>query len=271
MPEAPDLEAYAAYLAPRLLGRRVVEAKAIIPPVVKAGRELLPSLRGRELRGIARQGKHLRLVLEGDMVVAIHPMLSGRFHLVPAQEPRRPRTVFALGLDDGMELRLWDQGLTSRIYVAQGEGGLAKALPPRADAGPDALSPELTSQRLWERLRGHRGHIKSLIVSEKLVSGIGNAYADEVLFAAGINPFRPAAEMGLGEAERLLQAMRQVVREGTQEVLAMMERHGLPDEEYRGHMKVHRRGGQPCPRCGANIVDVVKGGRVTSYCPSCQQ
>jgi len=270
MPEAPDLEAYAAYLGPRMVGRRVAAAKAIVPPVVKAGRELLPALTGREVRAVGRHGKHLRLELAGEALVLVHPMLEGRFHFLPAEAPRRPRTVFALALDDGMELRVWDERLMSRIYVAEGEEGMRRALPPRPDAGPDALDPALTTAALRPRLRGQRSRIKALIVSEKLVSGIGNAYADEVLFAAGISPFRRADTLSDEEVERLLGAMREVLAAGAREVLAMMERYGLPDEEYRAHMKVHRRGGQPCPRCGTPIAETTSGGRVTSYCPRCQ-
>ncbi len=270
MPEAPDLEAYAAYLAPRLAGHRVVEAKALVPPVVKAGRGLLPALSGREVVAISRLGKHLRLDLSDGPLVLVHPMLTGRFHLVPREEKRRPRTALALAFDHGLELRLWDERLMSRVYVLAGEGEVARVLPPRPEQGPDALDPALTPQALRERLRGQRSQIKALMVSEKLVSGIGNAYADEVLFAAGISPFRKGGELGEQEVERLFQAMREVLNTAAHTVLERMEKEGLPDEEYRDHMQVHRRGGQPCPRCRTPIAETVSGGRVTSYCPRCQ-
>jgi len=253
-----------------MMGHKVKEAKALIPAVVKAGKELLPALASQTVLTVKRTGKFLQIDTQGA-IVAIHPMLTGRFHYLPQTERRRPRTVWALTLDDGMELRLWDERLLSRIYVAPDKEALQSILPSRPDTGPDALSPQLTPQLVKERLQGQKAAIKSLILSEKLVSGIGNAYADEVLWAAGISPFRRGQDLQDHEVEALTRAIREVITNGARQVLAMMERYGLPDDEYREHMAVHRRGDQPCPRCHTPIQESASGGRVTSYCPSCQK
>lgn len=270
MPEAPDLEAYAAYVRRHLLGRRATEARALVPPVVKSGREHLSGLVGRALVDASRRGKHLRLDFEGGPVLLVHPMLAGRFCHLPHEAPLRPRTALVIAFDDGADLRLRDDKLLSRVYVFPDGAQAEQALAPRPDQGPDALDPDLSPDVLLARLRGQRGRLKALITGERLVSGIGNAYADEVLFEAGISPLRPADRVSAEEASRLLEAMRRVLVEATAIVLARMEREGLPDEEYRDHLRVHRRGGQPCPRCGTAIAEVVSGGRVTSYCPRCQ-
>ncbi len=266
MPEAPDLEAYAAYVRRHLAGRRVTDARAIVPPVVRSGRELLPGLVGRALVDASRLGKQLRLDFEGGPALLLHPMLTGRLQHLPHDAPRQPRTALVLTFDDGSDLRLRDERLLARVHLYP--DGSALAPPPHQ--APDALDPALTPDDLWQRLQRQRGKLKALITGEKLVSGIGNAYADEVLFAAGISPFRPADRVSPHEAGRLLAAMRRVLLQAAAIVLERMEREGLPEDEYRDHLQVHRRGGQPCPRCGETIVEVLTGGRVTSYCPRCQ-
>ncbi|MCS7277204.1 MAG: hypothetical protein NZ695_09365 [Dehalococcoidia bacterium] len=266
MPEAPDLEAYAAYIRRHLAGQKVVEAKALIPPVVKTGGELVPSLIGRALTDASRLGKQLRLDFGDGPVLLLHPMISGRLLHVPRETPRRPRTALVLAFADDTELRLWDERLLSRVHIYPDASALAQ--PP--GQAPDALDPALTPESLWQRLQNQGGRLKALITSEKLVSGIGNAYADEVLFAAGLSPFRPARDLTFDEAARLLAAMRHVLQQSAAAVLQRMEREGLPEEEFRDHLQVHRRGGQPCPRCGETIAEVLSGGRVTSYCPRCQ-
>ncbi|HXG42648.1 MAG TPA: DNA-formamidopyrimidine glycosylase family protein [Dehalococcoidia bacterium] len=267
MPEAPDLEAYAAYIRRRLVGQEVTEARALIPVVVKVGRELLPSLAGRSLTDASRLGKQLRLDFADGPLLLLHPMISGRLLHLPHEAPFRPRTALVLAFADGTDLRLWDDRLLSRVHVYP--DGTALSAP--AAPVPDALDPSLTPEGLWQRLQALRGKLKALITGEKLVSGIGNAYADEVLFAAGLSPFRPAQDVTPQEAQRLLEAMRRVLQEATATVLGRMEREGLPEEEFRDHLQVHRRGGQPCPRCGETIAEVLTGGRITSYCPRCQR
>lgn len=267
MPEAPDLEAYAAYIGRRLQGKRLLAARVLIPPVLKEGRERLADLTGRSLAAVARHGKQLRLDFQGGPLLLVHPMLSGRFQLCHHDEPLRPRTALLLTFEGDCDLRLWDEKLLSRAYVLPGP----HALPVGRERAPDVLSPHLTAEELWRRLSGQRASLKSLIVREKVVAGLGNAYADEVLFAAGLSPFRPGGEVDRQEAERLLQAIREVLGEATAQVLTEMERHGLPEDEYRAHLRVHRRGSQPCPRCSAAIQEVTSGGRITSFCPVCQR
>jgi formamidopyrimidine-DNA glycosylase len=266
MPEAPDLEAYAAYIRRRLAGQRVTEAKAIVPVVLKEGRQHLPALVGRALTDASRLGKQLRLDFQGGPVLLLHPLLTGRLQHLPHDAPRQPRTALVIAFADGSDLRLRDERLLSRVHLYP-DGA---ALPPRPEQAPDALDPALHAEALWQRLWGLRGRLKALITGERLVSGVGNAYADEVLFAAGLSPFRPAQEVTPQEAGRLLEALRHVLGQATAIVLERMEREGLPEDEYRDHLQVHRRGGQPCPRCGTAIAEVLTGGRVTSYCPRCQ-
>jgi len=103
------------------------------------------------------------------------------------------------------------------------------------------------------------------------VAGIGNAYADEILFAAGLHPYRKRTELSAEDESRLHQAIRSVLGQAAAIVTDRMEKEGLPLDEYRDHLKVHRRGGQPCPNCGSPITEITAGQRITSFCRHCQK
>ena len=121
-----------------------------------------------------------------------------------------------------------------------------------------------------ERLRPYRGQIKNVLTTERFVAGIGNAYADEILWEAGIHPYRKRTELSAESLGRLYRALRSVLAWATPIVVERMEKDGLPASHYRDHLRAHRRGGQPCPRCGSAISEITAGQRITSFCRRCQ-
>lgn len=270
MPELPDLEGYRAYFNRRLPGRRIQEARVTIPIVVRAPREeFARRLSGRVMGPVGRRGKYLLFALEGGELLVVHPMLAGRFQYCPAQEKRQPKTAFVLALEGGEELRYYDERVMGKAYLAS-EDDLPEQVPRWAEMGPDAMSHELGEEEFVSRLRGRQGQIKNILLNEQVVAGIGNAYADEILWEAGIHPFRRRSELSEEELARLYGAMRRVLAWATEVVAQRMEAQGLPVDEYRDHLRVHRRGGQPCPRCGTRISEITAGQRVTSFCRTCQ-
>jgi formamidopyrimidine-DNA glycosylase len=141
-------------------------------------------------------------------------------------------------------------------------------VPGMVDLGPDALDPDLTVERFVERLKPHRGEIKGVLVRERAVSGIGNAYADEILFAAGIYPFRKRTQLAQQELETLYGAMRQVLEERILVAAESLSRtHNL---HHREGLQVHGRPGEPCPRCGTPISEINVARRPTHFCRQCQ-
>ena len=175
-----------------------------------------------------------------------------------------------LALSNGMELRYFDDRLMGKAYLARREE-LADRVPRWAEMGPDAMSAELTEEEFVRRLKAYRGQIKNVLTTERCVAGIGNAYSDEVLWEAGIHPYRKRTELGDEALGRLHRAVRSVMEWATPIVSERMETEGLPSDHYRDHLRVHRKGGQPCPRCGTAISEITAGQRITDFCRKCQE
>jgi formamidopyrimidine-DNA glycosylase len=273
MPELPDLEAYRSYFNRRIVGVPIEEAAVLIPLVVRAPKEeFVAVLRGNAFGPLERRGKFLLFPLErGDRTLAVHSMLTGRFQYCPPEQKRRAKTCFVLALADGHELRYFDARLMGKVYLVG--GGDFSSVPRYLQMGPEPLSEELTEEAFRARLRRFRGQIKSVLLNESCVAAIGNAYADEILFAAGIHPYRKRTELSPENEGRLHRAIRSVLSGAAAIVTERMETEGLPVEEYRDHVKVHRRGGQPCPTpsCGRPLTEITAGQRITTFCRFCQR
>ena len=271
MPELPDLEAYRSYFNHRIVGVPIEQATVLIPLVVRAPKEeFVAALRGNAFGPIGRRGKYLLFPLEqGDCTLAVHSMLTGRFQYCPPEQKRRAKTCFVLALGDGHELRYFDGRLMGKVYLVR--GGDFSGVPRYLEMGPEPLAEELTEEAFRARLRRFRGQVKSVLLNEACVAGIGNAYADEILFAAGLHPYRKRTELSPEDEGRLQRAIRSVLSEAAAIVAERMEREGLPVQEYRDHLKVHRRGGQPCPHCGSPITEITAGQRITNFCRRCQR
>ena len=189
MPEIPDLEGYRTYFNRRLPGVRVAEAAVTIPIVVRAPKEeFAQALTGETFAEARRRGKYLLFPFQSGRLMVVHAMLSGRFQYCDPGEKRRAKTAFVLSLDSGMEIRYYDDRLMGKVYLGRHEGELSAVVPRWSEMGPDAMSPELTEELFLQRLQRYRGQIKNVLTKEQCVAGIGNAYADEVLWEAGVHP-----------------------------------------------------------------------------------
>jgi len=288
MPELPDLAVLAEAFDPALGGRPVLSAEALDPIVARATPADLDGLRGAILRSVDRRGKHLVLRLDGA-VAWIAPMLTGRLQLAPpgTTKPKAaaslvlgPRTVQArsaaawtsgaawLPPDEAtVELRDLDPTRMGKVYVVP--AGSGRIVPGIADLGPDADDPALTLDAWRERIRRHPGELKSLLRNQAFVAGIGNAYSDEILHAAGLHPFRKRPSLAAEEVDELYRATRATLWDA----IALLRVRVPPtfERQVRDHLRVHLRGGLPCPRCGTTISEVSPGREATSYCRACQR
>ena len=266
MPELPDLQVVQEFLARELAGAIVAGAEVRRPLVV---RDLLGSPPGAALAGkgilqVRRWGKFLCIELQQGIWLVINPKLAGRLALCAGDDPVSGHTVLRLCLRDGRDLRYLDAKDMGQVYVARSP----QQVPGYVAQGPDALDPMLTVEVFVQRLRPFRGEIKGVLRRQELVAGIGNAYADEILFAACISPFRKVTSLTAGERERLYQAMRETLAEA---VCVLRERVGHRiDIEVRDFLKVHGRGGEPCPVCGQAISQLTARQQITSFCRRCQ-
>ncbi|HYN69782.1 MAG TPA: DNA-formamidopyrimidine glycosylase family protein [Candidatus Eisenbacteria bacterium] len=289
MPELPDLVVVSEALHAGLAGRPIVRARSLAPLAVRGTPGELAALEGQCLERIGRRGKFILIDLERDRI-AVNAMLTGRFQLAQPAAPLPPRTALVLtfgeragapadaapwtkGADwlpaDGVqaELRYRDPTQMGKVYLLP--KAIDRAVPGLDEQqGPDADDPELTIDVWRARIRRHPGELKALLRNQAFVAGIGNAYSDEILHAAKLSPFRKRASLAPDEIDTLYTAMRTTLADA---VVTLRER--VPptfEKQVRDFLAVHRRGGQPCPRCGKTISEVSSRSEATSWCRNCQ-
>jgi formamidopyrimidine-DNA glycosylase len=268
MPEVPDLEAIRKFFNRTVAGETIEGVDTPIPVVIRVPRdEFVRLLTGETLGEVHRHGKFLLFTLGSGRVMVVNAMLTGRFSLAAQSEKRPARTCLVQRLSGGRELRYADQPLMGRVYLATPE--TLETLPQFAEMGPDVLSPSLTEEVFRERLRKYTGQIKSILVNHKFVAGIGNAYADEILWQARVHPYRKRSQMSDEEIGALYHATREVL-DWAEPIVWEKMGESLDYKEWRDHLRVHRRGGEPCPRCGTKISEITAGQRITSFCRTCQ-
>ncbi len=287
VPELPDLAIVADAFDAVLPGRRLTLVRVVDPLVLRATPGQVSELTGDLVLDVGRRGKHLVVHLaEHDIWVA--PMLTGRLGLAPPDAAKpKPAVAFTFGPRDGsprppaewlaaapwiapgerpIDMRYLDPTRMGKLYVTR--RGDATAVPGIAELGPDADDPALTLETWQARIRRHPGELKPLLRNQAFVAGIGNAYSDEILWAARLSPFRRRASLAPEETAELYAATR-----STLSAAIDLLRERVPptfEKQVRDHLAVHLRGGEACPRCGGAISQV--GGReATSFCRTCQR
>lgn len=270
MPELPELEVVREVLGRRVVGS-VVESVTVLPPggpiVVRdlTGEGFAQALAAATVAAVERVGKFLVLTAEargGRLELAINPKLSGRLQLAARGERRRAATWVVLSLAGTGELRYVDSRKMGQLYLSRDRG----RIPELAAVAPDALA--IGRQAFRERLQRFRGEIKGVLTRGELVAGIGNAYADEILWAARIHPYRKRTTLGAPETDALYDAMRATLATAIEQVRRHMGER--IDQKPREFLSVHLKAGEPCPRCGRPISVVGANQTITNFCRNCQ-
>lgn len=270
MPELPELEVVREVLQRRVLGQAITQVQVLPPggPIVVrdlTGRGFQSALTGAEIQQIERRGKFLVFSFEpspGPLFLAINPKLTGRLQLASASEKRFPKTHLILVLSGGGGLRYVDQKQMGQLYLTPN----LDQVPEYAGLGPEPFDVSLETFRL--RLKAFRGEIKGVLTRGEFIAGIGNAYADEILWAARLHPFRKRTQLTPEEVERLYAAMRSTLAEAVGKVrLEMQENIHLKPRDF---LAVHMKTGEPCPRCGTPVSLVGANQRITNFCRTCQ-
>jgi formamidopyrimidine-DNA glycosylase len=270
VPELPDLHVVALELAERTAGRTVRDASAPTPILVRATPAELDALAGTTVGAASRRGKFLLLPFERDgmavRVLATNPMLAGRFWLLDdGKDKVRARTGLRMRFTDGGELRYVDREMLGKLYLVPPDA--LDSIPGWTEMGPDADDPALTLDAFRQRIRRHPGELKSLLRNPKFVAGIGNAYSDEILWAARLAPLRRRSSLKPEEIDRLYDAMRTVLANAKSRLETLVPPH--IELQHREFLQVHLRGGEPCPRCG-NPLRQIGGSEATTFCRTCQ-
>jgi formamidopyrimidine-DNA glycosylase len=270
MPELPEVETVARSLGPHLTGAVLTGAEVSWPRMVGCpdAAVLSAMLAGRRVQGVGRRGKYVVLSLDRGYLL-FHLKMSGRLKVTDATEPAGPHLRAVFPLADGRQLRFEDARKFGRIYLVE---QLERVTAP---LGPEPLSDELSPEEFQRLLARRSGRVKSLLLNQEFLAGLGNIYADEVLFAARLHPLRLARSLTPEEQQRLYQAIRTVLaRAVASGGTTLRDRSFLNPEGHAGafqeEVAVYGRAGDPCPRCGEPIERIVIGGRSAHFCPHCQ-
>ena len=262
MPELPELLHVQSKLRQRLVGQ-VVSSERVREPVVLrfAVRGNLSLLLGRKLQEVARKAHFLVFRLEG-LDLAVNPMLAGRFRLAAPGDKDEAALAFALGFGD-IELRYLDDKKMGKAYLIS--SGDFRAIPGMQAGGVDILSPEFTRERFVSLLKHRRDQIRVFLLDKKALDSLGNAYADEVLFEAGIHPKTWCRTLSHDDGTRLHAA---IVRVMTAAVAEVAQRDEPIEVKVRDFLKVRMK--ETCPRCGGKIRRAGVKGMDSYFCPTCQ-
>lgn len=273
MPEIPELQHIARVLTERLRGRPIINVDIQKPIVIRLPREDFEAgLLGAQFEMVERTGKFLLFRTDRGSVMAVNPMLNGRFQWTSGPDGNRrahARTCFSLKFqnrDDDLGLRYIDERYLGKVYLVDADD--LDSVPVLNEQGPDALDPALDRDEFLKRLKRYRGQVKNALVNAKFIAGIGNAYSDEILFNAGIHPFTKISTLPETRRGELFDAMRDTLHWAAE--IAETEIEQKIDRKPREFLNVHRKGGEPCPRCESPISEVAPNRRVTSFCRNCQ-
>jgi formamidopyrimidine-DNA glycosylase len=287
MPELPEVETVCRQLEPEIEGRRIEQLEVIDarwckpqPPA-----KLEAALEGATIEGLGRRGKYLLLALDGERTLVLHLRMTGNLVLVEGDrklDPSAGRRLYEnersvserhlrarFDLDDGRQLWFTDPRRFGEAFLID-NAGLDERF---ARLGVEPFSAEFTAEALGAMAAGRSAPLKSFLLDQKYVAGVGNIYADEALFRARLHPLTPAGSIKAEHQAALRDTVVATLEAG-------IDRGGASIDDYRdargekGTMQdeflVHTREGQPCPRCGEPIARIVVSGRSTYYCPSCQ-
>jgi formamidopyrimidine-DNA glycosylase len=267
MPELPDVAAYISALEPRIVGQPLVRVRLANPFLLRTAEPPIASAEGRTVRELRRVGKRIAIGLDDDLWLVLHLMIAGRLHWRPAGATLAGRNALAaFDFPDG-SLVLTEAGSKRRasLHVVRGEEAL-QALDP---GGIDVLSSDLDSFRA--ALVAENRTLKRALTDPRFLSGIGNAYSDEILHAARLSPLALTRSLDDDEWKRLYAATRETLQLWIGR-LRDEAQSGFPEKvtAFRKDMAVHGRYGQPCPRCGAPIQRIRYADNETNYCAACQ-
>jgi formamidopyrimidine-DNA glycosylase len=270
MAEVPEVETIVRDLREAVVGRTLRETEVLLPAAVRfpSAEEFTSLLRDRVVLASNRRAKYILLPLSGDLLLAIHFALWGTVALVPTEQPRLPETLILWHLDQDQDLRLID-----KLGYARAATGSPEVLAERLDLnslGPEALDTDFSVDVLARQLSRRRGVMKSVLLNQRVLAGLGNRDADESLWHAGIDPRRSAASLTSEELERLHAGIVRQLTEGIALRGTQRDLFGVKGQAVHRRY-IFERSGEPCPRCGARIAYLRIGGRNTFYCPNCQQ
>jgi formamidopyrimidine-DNA glycosylase len=271
MPELPEVETIRRQLAPHVEGRtlarvEILDARWTLP---RPPQDVVDAVEGRRVERLSRRGKYFVFELEDEVFLLVHLRMTGNLLLDPAPDTPYQRVIFTLG--DGRRLRFCDPRRFGTGELALGEAGLEEFFDNKL--GVEPLSDAFDGAALKALARHRRAPVKAFLLDQRHVAGVGNIYADEALFRAGIHPLRPVGSLTRAQYDALAGAVRDALQAGVAAGGATIDDFRHVDGvrgAFQNEFLVHLRRGEPCPRCAAPVVKFVAAGRGTYACESCQ-
>ena len=278
MPELPEVETIRRDLEREVLNRRIKEVDVTGARSIRrqaSADEFTSRLRGRKIIAVRRRGKYLLLGLDDGDVLVVHLGMSGQLLRAKSnREPLERHTHVVLTFTQGGQLRYVDPRTFGELFVTTGDE-IEHDVPDLAHLGPDPIEDIMTWSRLGQLLHARRTKLKTLLMDQRFLAGIGNLYADEILWGAGLRHDRSSETLSSQEVRRLARSIVETLQE------AIKHRgSSLADEQYRdlfgevgdyqSQHKVYGREGEPCPRCRHRVVRIRAQGRSTFLCERCQ-
>ncbi len=274
MPELPEVETVKRALDKRLPGHEFVKIDTYVPalrfPLGSLGDH---ALLHRKIMAVRRRARYLIVEMEGCRALLLHLGMTGTLRIVPAVAPRLKHEHVVLLLENGDTLRFEDPRRFGFILpcVLSAPGVDPKEL---AALGPEPLSDDFSAEYLYQAFKGRKTRVKTALMDNSIVVGVGNIYANESLFLSGINPLTPAGKVPLSQCELLVDNVKATLRRA-------IDAGGTTISDFKGvdgsegkfvlQLNVYGKSGEPCPKCGTEIARVAIGGRSSFYCSRCQK
>jgi formamidopyrimidine-DNA glycosylase len=268
MPELPEVETIARGLAVLIRGKRIRDVGVAWPRTVDARSLPMASLPGRRIEDVGRAGKYVAIVLDDGRTLTVHLRMTGSLLVEPASKSAAFHERLILKFDDGVSLRFVDPRKFGRVRLIEGDPAGVLAI------GVDPFDRRLNKNMFAAMLAGRRTPIKSWLLDQRRVAGIGNIYACEALFYAGIRPRRPAGRLTAAERIGLLQSLRRVLRRAITHRGSSLNDYVDAEGKEGGFQKqfvVYGRRGLPCKRCRTPVRRILLAQRSTFYCSACQR
>jgi formamidopyrimidine-DNA glycosylase len=281
MPELPEVETLVRDLRPQLSGRKIASVQLTRDPLIRARLIRYPSptkfvrrLRGRTIKSVERRGKYIVMPLDQDSErLVVHLGMTGHLRVWEPEEAPVKHTHVRVLLDTGLELRYDDQRQFGRLLLGtQEELVAARAFPARL--GPEPIHGDLTEAEFDRLIRGRRRPVKSALLDQSFLAGVGNIYADEACFRAGIRPSRWTHRLTLRERRALYSAIQEVLENSIaargSSIINYVDAFGVRGSNQE-KLLVYGRAGEPCLTCGTPLRGTRLAGRGTVYCRKCQR
>lgn len=274
MPELPEVETVKRSLEPLVKGKEIEHVEVFCAKIIKNIEPAVfkEKVRGRMIMGVERRGKYLLFRLDQGLTLVIHLRMTGQLTVCDRDLPLGKHTHVLFHLSAGADMRFTDLRKFGLIYLVP--TGCWEEIKGLHSLGYEPLSADFTLASLQQLLTGKKGKLKAFLLDQRWIAGIGNIYADEILFEAGLNPQRDVGTLKQEEIEKLYRAIKLKLAEGVKYRGTSLRDYVDGRGEKGGFQEklmVYGHKGKPCPRCGTPLQRIVAAGRGTVFCPQCQQ